>query len=108
MNFEKVYRHGDVIIFKLKEKKLPKYTSKKMKKVVLAYGEVTGHSHQLTGDLEVMEANLDQDEMMFRLQSPGVLRHEEHDQIVLEPGIYLKVNQVEYDPFQDLLVNIRD
>lgn len=108
MNFEKVYRHGDVIIFKLDEKDLPQFTSKKATSLTLAYGEVTGHSHKLTGDLELLEAELNQDEIMFRVHTQGLLKHEEHDQIVLESGLYLKVNQVEYDPYQDLITRIRD
>lgn len=122
MKFEKVYRHGDVIVFKLKEQDLAGYAARKTKTAVLAYGEVTGHAHRLHGELELLEKPKNQSEIivleegkalnegdiLFHVLSEAVLSHEEHDRIVLEEGVYLKVNQVEYDPFHDLLVQVRD
>ncbi|OJJ15158.1 hypothetical protein BKI52_39520 [marine bacterium AO1-C] len=109
-NFDKVYRHGDVIIFQFPEANLSAIALKKMNKVTLAYGEVTGHAHRLKGDIAVAEQipEAGVEPVLFEVQAQAVLTHEEHDTIVLERGVYLKVNQVEYDPFSDLIRAIRD
>ena len=108
MNFERIYRHGDVIIFKFADNPYKDSPTKAVEKVTLALGEVTGHSHQLKGDIELLETKLKEDEIAFHVQDKAVLTHEEHDTMVLDQGYYLKVNQVEYDPFKDLVVYIRD
>lgn len=73
-------------------------------RVVLAYGEVTGHAHAIVSDRV----------RMFRDDRPGgrggffllvaegepaaELRHEEHDTIALRPGAYRVDLQREYSP----------
>lgn len=108
--FTKVFRHGDVILFQLPEANLENYSMKASHKITLAYGEVTGHAHRLEGDIVVAEKapEVGVEPVLFEVSNRAVLTHEEHDTIVLEKGIYLKVNQVEYDPFNDLIVAIRD
>jgi len=108
MEFEKIYRHGDVLLFKMAETDLQASVKETVKHLTLELGEVTGHSHQLTGEIEILDAPVEKDQLLFKVTDKAVLSHEEHDRIVLEKGIYLKVNQVEYDPFQDLIVRIRD
>lgn len=108
MKFEKIFRHGDVILFKLAEPKALEAPEKPVKQIVLAWGEVTGHAHRLVGDLILLDQPLADEEILFKVIKKSKLSHEEHDTIFLEPGLYLKVNQVEYDPFQDLIVKIRD
>jgi hypothetical protein len=44
----------------------------------------------------------------FLLQKTGVITHEEHDRIVLDPGKYHKTNQVEYDPFNQTVSRVFD
>lgn len=108
--FSKVYRHGDVIIFRLDQANLEAFTMTPVNKLVLAYGEVTGHAHRLAGEVNIAanapEAGIEP--VLFEVINKAVLTHEEHDTIVLNKGVYLKVNQVEYDPFKDLVVAIRD
>lgn len=108
MNFEKIYRHGDVIIFRLPDNESPLEgkKTKKTPKLTLALGEVTGHAHVLEGNMEVLEA--ENEEIYFEVQDRAVLTHEEHDVMVLDKGIYLKVNQVEYDPYNDIIRYVRD
>ena len=111
MKFEKIFRHGDVIIFRLPENNNPftQQKTKEISKLTLALGEVTGHSHQLKGDLEVLEQTQNSpDEVFFRVKEKAVLTHEEHDAIVLDKGIYFKVNQVEFDPFEQIIRYVRD
>lgn len=107
MNIEKIYRHGDVLLFKVDN--APQASVKEcVKKLTLELGEVTGHAHQLTGNVEILDAEVENGQLLFRVTEQAVLTHEEHDRIVLEKGVYLKVTQVEYDPFRDILVRIRD
>ncbi|MDJ1485692.1 hypothetical protein QNI16_34750 [Cytophagaceae bacterium YF14B1] len=108
MEFERVYRHGDVLLFKVAETGVTAHVKERTKKLTLELGEVTGHSHQLAGDVEVLDSPVEKDQLLFRVTDQAVLTHEEHERIVLEKGVYLKVSQVEYDPFQDLIVRIRD
>lgn len=107
MKIEKVYRHGDVILFKLQDST----TNKKgilTKELVLEHGEVTGHAHRLAGEVEVVVQNEAKKEITFKVLDKAVLTHEEHERIVLEKGIYLKTRQVEYNPFDDVIQWIRD
>jgi hypothetical protein len=111
MNIEKIYRHGDVIIFRLAPTEQPfeNIPTKTVNKLTLALGEVTGHSHILEGEIEVAEnENLKNSDLYFQIQNRALLSHQEHDTIVLEKGIYLKVNQVEYDPFTEITRYVMD
>lgn len=77
------YRHGDVIIVPTSEVA----RGEKQKEPVLAYGEVTGHSHKFTeGEIEIFKYN---EKMYLKVISPfALLRHEEHKEIKLPNGDY--------------------
>ncbi|MFN8437496.1 MAG: hypothetical protein U0V72_07630 [Cytophagales bacterium] len=107
MNFTEIYRHGDVLIYKL-DQELNNVNDKVIKQLILAEGEVTGHAHRLTGDVEIIQNKPINGEMIFQVNDSAVLSHEEHDKIVLSQGVYLKVNQVEYNPFTDLVKKVMD
>lgn len=74
-------------------------------RTILAYGEVTGHSHQI----EALEADTetvppaalfeepDGSRYLF-VDRPCALRHEEHGPISLAPGCYKVIRQREYEP----------
>jgi hypothetical protein len=66
-------------------------------RVVLAYGEVTGHAHALHESSVVMlrAANAD---VFLRVTAPATLRHEEHHSIEIPAGQYRVVRQREYSP----------
>ncbi|NJL15453.1 MAG: hypothetical protein HC913_22225 [Microscillaceae bacterium] len=110
MKFEKIYRHGDVILFKIEQSSLPRMQAgQATSELVLAYGEMTGHAHRLKGAVEVLPLEKEsEDKIFFRVTERALLSHEEHDTILLEPGYYLKVNQVEYNPFEGIVQFIRD
>lgn len=107
MEIEKIYRHGDVILYKLASHKTPA-KGVVSKETILEHGEVTGHAHRLTGEIEILEEKASQKEMTFKVLDKAVLTHEEHERIVLEKGIYLKVSQVEYNPFENAIRWISD
>ena len=66
-------------------------------RIVLAYGEVTGHAHAIhetTTELYALKTG----ERYLLVGDLSRVVHEEHDTITLEPGIYEVVQQREYTP----------
>lgn len=96
----KLYRQGDVLIRGID--KIPTNLTavpRENGRVILAHGEVTGHAHAVVGD-EVLFLAADLDEMsqrFLRVEGEGAtIVHEEHDTIILPPGLYEVVRQREY------------
>jgi len=93
----KLFRQGDVLIREVKEipegaKKIPRDNGR----VVLAYGEVTGHSHAIMDpsvNFVVNEATL---QRYLDVPKRSALNHEEHDEIQLPKGKYEVVIQREW------------
>ena len=66
-------------------------------RIVLAYGEVTGHAHAIADP--GAELVITEDDVRFLLAEAEVaLRHEEHATITIPPGAYEVVQQREYTP----------
>jgi hypothetical protein len=65
-------------------------------RVVLAYGEVTGHAHAIhEPNAELL--SISENERFLRIVgSDVVLRHEEHSAIAIAPGTYRVVRQREW------------
>jgi len=88
------YRHGDVVITKIISR--PKEV-KKLKHLILARGEVTGHAHRITkGEARLYE----KDNILYLNVSSdtAALTHEEHAQIDIPAGDYEIRIQREYGP----------
>ncbi len=114
----KMIRQGDVLLFPVSE--IPaEQTPKVSGKVILAYGEVTGHHHRFEnenvrgfwkeGDDNKMAGGSTIDNLpaafvgtpsqieFVEIPEGGAdLVHEEHSAIHVEPGAYRVVRQVEY------------
>lgn len=90
-----IVRHGDVLLKQIES--LPT-TAKKLKDKVLAYGEVTGHRHQFS-DPTAIDRFSDADKLYLQVYTPTPLSHEEHNTLIIDPGIYEQVQEREYDPF---------
>jgi hypothetical protein len=91
------FRQGDVLIARVKAiPKGAKPVKRDRGRVVLAYGEVTGHAHAIVEP----EALLFDDKGDLYLEADGTvtLRHEEHAPITIEPGVYKVTRQREYSP----------
>jgi hypothetical protein len=90
-----MWRHGDVLI---DTTKLIPSSAKKRPNQVLAYGEITGHSHRIkeAGAAEVWE----HDGLLFLsvIDETATLIHEEHLPIILSRGLYRVWRQREYTP----------
>jgi hypothetical protein len=90
-----IYRHGDVLLAPVRQ--LPRHAQPKVG-VILAHGEVTGHTHR------ILEANAAQmysagTETFLEIRTPkATLVHEEHRPMLLEQGFYRVWKQREYRP----------
>ena len=99
MEIGQLAHQGDVIIQRIEQ--LPT-TAKKQeieKSIVLAYGEVTGHCHQIATPKEVnvyIEGARQFLEVCY--VQGATITHEEHAPITLDPGIYEISIQAEYFP----------
>lgn len=100
-------RQGDVLV--KRTRKQPTAQAKPVVdngRTILAYGEVTGHAHQVVG---VAIANGDPVPAQQLFEEPdgtrllvvrrdAELRHEEHGTIALSKGTYEVIRQREYEP----------
>jgi hypothetical protein len=100
-------RQGDVLLIEVKglpngAKPLPRNG-----RIVLAYGEVTGHAHAIADEFaNLMEA---EGKRYLRIDSGervATLVHEEHATVEIPPGIYEVRQQREYSPEE--IRNVRD
>ena len=95
-------RQGDVGIVAVAA--LPKTakadTPRQDDKVILAWGEVTGHHHRIesaSGRCELLTDPATNERFLRIMDASGVdLVHEEHAAITLPPGIYRVIQQREY------------
>ena len=111
----KMYRQGDVLLVEVKA--IPKHAKDVTPKdrVVLAYGEVTGHAHAFYPEVVELSAfdkalgkKINPPALKAKLWDAGAerflqvaektaLRHEEHDAIEVPAGNYRVIQQREYD-----------
>jgi hypothetical protein len=92
-----MWRHGDVLIATVEAVPV---NARRRSDVILAYGEITGHSHQIEfpATAELWELN-GQLYLKVVADSARVI-HEEHQSITLPRGIYCVWKQREYTPEQ--------
>ncbi len=96
------YRQGDVLLQKIDQ--LPESAQpvefenreNSENRIVLAYGEVTGHCHALSTATACMYTFLG--ERLIDVKEGALLRHEEHATIKLPQGVYKVIQQREYVP----------
>ena len=102
MMTHQLYRQGDVLLERVNDIPAGLTTVPRDDgRVILAYGEVTGHAHAVVGDVEFLAADLeDLEERFLRVEGEAAIVHEEHDTIALPSGNYRVVRQREYTPEQ--------
>src|SRR5947199_199309 len=92
-------RQGDVLLKPVA--RIPKGTARRQQekeRIVLAYGEVTGHTHAIH-DLENVDVLVaSYGKIFLRIKEEVALQHEEHGKIQVLPGNYEIVIQREYSP----------
>jgi len=106
----RIYRQGDVLLRAIS--RIPKEATRGRaedgkERIVLAYGEVTGHAHAIH-DVEKVDVFVGaQGQLYLAVKEGGVtLKHEEHGAITLPPGNYERVLQREYSP--EAIRNVAD
>ena len=65
---------------------------------ILAYGEVTGHSHAISDEENACTVFRILNKLYIETSKPVALKHEEHDTISLTKGVWLVKRQSEFDP----------
>lgn len=74
-------------------------------RVILAYGETTGHAHAVVGEVELLAADAEEMEQRFlRVEAEAQIVHEEHSTITLPIGMYEVTRQREYAPAASVMV----
>lgn len=81
---------------------------KKKKTNYLAEGEVTGHYHNAIGNVEVFEDAFDDSSLKLNAPQGCIIEHQEHNKIILPPGIYRTGIALEYDPAIEEAKEVRD
>lgn len=92
-----LYRHGDVLIQEVEALPDGAFQPQESGEVILAHGEVTGHSHRIENPAAV-ELWRVYGGSYIRVIEPTRVVHEEHQPITLEPGVYRYWRQREYVP----------
>lgn len=92
----KHYRQGDLLIEQKRKGSVPA-TAKKTTDPVLAYGEITGHSHRVV-NFDACEMFVDESgDIFITSEESVVIAHNEHADITLPPGTHCITRQREYD-----------
>ena len=105
----RLFRQGDVLLKEIVRPPTIVGTpiAADMGRLILAYGEVTGHAHEVTLDVASAGGAADLSPALFvedngrrllYVNAPCALVHQEHGAIALLPGCYEVVRQREYSP----------
>ncbi len=92
----KQFRQGDVLLVKVDALPAGAELQEVEDRIVLAYGEVTGHAHAV--GLEGAKLYRSNGDDLLKVHTATALVHEEHSPIPLDPGVYKVVRQREYTP----------
>ncbi len=84
-------RQGDILLLKVNKIEGQKIANGKR---VLAYGEKTGHSHVMIGNVDYYDNG---NGLLCQVKSHAELMHEEHQKIDIPSGNYMVVRQREFD-----------
>lgn len=66
------------------------------KRLVLMHGEVTGHAHAFYDTRHVRVLQTPRKERYLRVVETSLLRHEEHTEVKVPPGLYRLPTQTEW------------
>ena len=95
----KQFRQGDVFLLPVEKQEVTGEQEVKRdgKRVVLAYGEVTGHAHAIHNPGATLYA-VNENLRILRIEEKATLQHEEHGPIQLPSGDYQVIQQRENTP----------
>ena len=98
-----MYRQGDVLIVPTDDDVQGAPVPRDNGRVVLAYGEVTGHAHAIAGHGVTMFMDTGSGSggaagvAWLKVDKPAEVRHEEHATVALKPGNYKIIRQREFN-----------
>ena len=98
---DKSQRQGDVLLKLEKITSIPKnavLVESEKDRIVLMYGEVTGHAHAIYTDTDKVKVWVIGKVKYLECMATVMLKHEEHTEHKIEPSIYKIPVQVEYSP----------
>lgn len=90
-----LYRHGDLLVQQASE--IPE-DARQLQHLVLAEGELTGHSHRIAERDAAVMYQSDEGTFLRIVGERATLIHQEHGPIVLGTGVYRVWRQREYTP----------
>lgn len=94
-----IYRQGDVLLVRtltpLSAEAVP--VARNQGRIVLAYGEVTGHAHAIHDALAELFTEKG-GRLYLKVEGEVTVQHEEHAGIALPSGVYEVRRQREYHP----------
>ncbi len=100
-----MHRQGDVMLKPVSD--LPKDKTV-LEDKVLAYGEMTGHSHRFA-DPSFIERYQGSDGLLYlEVLQDAELIHEEHHHQIIEKGIYQQIQEREFDYYDEALKKVVD
>jgi len=119
MEHMKMKRQGDVLVIPVSDLNTTGW--EEVDSLTVALGEATGHHHTIYAERENLSVEGVQARIAkiktkvidgikyFKIDDPCVLRHQEHAEILLQPGTY-KAGAVEheFDPFENIMRQVRD
>lgn len=83
------YRQGDVLITSTNKKaRWLSNVPRENGKLILAYGEATGHAHAILDENAELQRVTSDRSILTVMERPVTLSHEEHGSIQIEPGTY--------------------
>lgn len=93
-----IYRQGDVLLVQVEGEGIivGQPIPREGRKIVLAYGEVTGHSHAIAdAGVKFIQVGA---ERFLTSDKPFTVKHQEHAPISVPAGTFKVVRQREYSP----------
>lgn len=103
-----LYRHGDISFTPVEKAEGKEIVASN--KYIVAYGEVTGHTHTLTtrskSGIRVFQN--EKGERFIDITGKASLKHQEHNELQIEQGIYKVGLEREYDYFGEMMKTVVD
>jgi len=93
-----LYRQGDILLKPISQ--FPSNIFKK-KDLIIAYGEITGHTHQFTDPNLVSVYELNQ-QLFVEIEDTSELVHDEHNTLLIPQGKYEVIRQREVDLSEEI------
>lgn len=100
-----MYRHGDLLLKKID--KLPKGLERLDTKT-LAEGEVTGHAHTFSNGMVQIFQEPKTMQKFVDVRQEAELVHQEHNAIKVKEGLYILIQEREFNPFKAEIRQVMD